>query len=1348
MKNPLKILNHLRRTLAVSIVGLALSVTGAAASDRAVLGEPTSVAQAALSSPALRTALQKLASSAQKNGSVRVIVGVRAPFAPEGKLSATSAAQQRSEIASVQSAVLSQLPQATQKSSTVTVRRFASIPYLALSVTAQQLKALEQMPEVTSIKKDRLVRPTLFSSVPFIGGTTAVSSGYSGAGQTVAVLDTGVDKTHPFLAGKVVAEACYSTIDASESAASVCPDGASASTAVGSGVACTLDGCTHGTHVAGILAGSHGPSSAPAGVAKDANLIAIQVFSKISSEEVCGVGRAPCVSGYDSDILMALERVYALRNSYSIAAVNMSLGGDSYGSQSLCDDEYADYKAVIDSLRSVNIATIISSGNDGYADAVSTPGCISSAVSVGANWTQAGFKNSCLDHALGDSTLDAVTCFSNSASFLHLLAPGGEINSSVAGGGYASYSGTSMAAPHVAGAWAVLKQKNSSATVSEVLNAFITKGKPVTDPRNGITTPRIQVAQALGAISASASDYTLSLLIAGSGSVTSSPVGIDCGSVCSTAFRANSQVTLTAAASSGNSFAGWSGACTGTSNTCAVTMSAARNVVASFVATGSTRLIALSKSGQGTVVSNPKGIYCDASCGSASSPFSSTSPIVLTAIAAPDSTFAGWSGVCSGTEQCKIAPSTSTANVTALFNSNSGSGPVTLLNQSNLAGATDSNTHFVVQVPTGATNLAVSTSGGLGDVDMYVKFGAAPTLTSHDCISAYPGNAESCGVAAPKEGKYHVMLNGYEAYSRVTLSATYRAPSAQATLSVTKTGTGEGTVQSISSMAAQMHSLAALVNPSIVGGTPAQSGAWPWQVRLSIATPQGTFLCGGSLVSDQWVLTAAHCVEDGNGGTLSPASFSVRAGSLQKDSGGVVMGVSRVITHHAYEAATMDNDIALLRLSSPLPLSKTISPIAPLSASQEQQLAATNTLATVTGWGTTRSGGNTSAVLMQAQVPLISSGDCANQSAYPRGELSSNMICAGYPQGGKDSCQGDSGGPLVVPNGQGGHVLAGIVSWGESCAAPNYPGVYTRVANYQPWLQSQTQIPLGAPLIDCGTACSATVDIGTTITLRAQANKDSEFVGWGGACSGTADTCTVVVDVARSVTAHFSAHSVVPLSDPTDFVTQQYQDFLASVPDKAGLDHWVGQLNSGAATRAQVVEKLMQSDAFQGRLGPIVRLYTAYFKRLPDYEGLMYWYGRMYPGSGVGLNLAQVSEGFAQSNEFANAYGNLDNAGFVTRVYQNVLGRDPEAAGYAYWMGRLNSGMSRGELMVGFSESIENQQASVNSQLVTLAYTGLLRRVPQSAEHARWLADIQSGRAAVLDLIDHLLNSPEYAARF
>ena len=120
---------------------------------------------------------------------------------------------------------------------------------------------------------------SLAYSVPHIGGTTAWNSGYSGAGQAVAVLDTGVEKNHPLLAGKVVSEACYSSNYPQYGVTSVCPGGVTESTASGSGAPCTgIDSCSHGTHVAGIVAGKNGPSNAPAGVAKDANIIAMQVF--------------------------------------------------------------------------------------------------------------------------------------------------------------------------------------------------------------------------------------------------------------------------------------------------------------------------------------------------------------------------------------------------------------------------------------------------------------------------------------------------------------------------------------------------------------------------------------------------------------------------------------------------------------------------------------------------------------------------------------------------------------------------------------------------------------------------------------------------------------------------------------------------------------------------------------------------------------------------------------------------------------------------------------------------------------------------------------------------------------
>jgi titin len=216
------------------------------------------------------------------------------------------------------------------------------------------------------------------------------------------------------------------------------------------------------------------------GVAKDANIIAIQVFSQFNSASDCG-GTAPCVAAYTSDIISGLQRVYALRNTYSIASANLSLGGGSYTSN--CDSSDAATKSVIDLLRGANIATVIASGNESTKNAISSPGCISTAISVGAT----------LD------TANTVASYSNSASFLNLLAPGSGITSSVPGGGYAAWAGTSMATPHVAGTWAVLKQKSPTSTVTEILNALTSTGVSVNDT-NSIAKPRIQIDTALANI--------------------------------------------------------------------------------------------------------------------------------------------------------------------------------------------------------------------------------------------------------------------------------------------------------------------------------------------------------------------------------------------------------------------------------------------------------------------------------------------------------------------------------------------------------------------------------------------------------------------------------------------------------------------------------------------------------------------------------------------------------------------------------------------------------------------------------------------------------------------------------
>lgn len=225
----------------------------------------------------------------------------------------------------------------------------------------------------------------------------------------------------------------------------------------------------------------------------------------------------------------------------------------------------------------------------------------------------------------------------------------------------------------------------------------------------------------------------------------------------------------------------------------------------------------------------------------------------------------------------------------------------------------------------------------------------------------------------------------------------------------------------------------------IVGGEKTDIKDHPWQVALNINTPEGTYLCGGSIIAQRWVLTAAHCIEPGT----KSANVKAKAGATNYITAGTWTQIERVVVHERYNPKTYENDLALLKLTSP-PSGRVI-PLADATIT----VAAGQPLE-VTGWGATSEGGDAERNLLQATVPYVDNAVCNEPEAY-NGSIGAGMMCAGHRDGGVDACQGDSGGPLVWKT-EDGPLLVGVVSFGEGCARKLKYGVYTRVSKYRDWI--------------------------------------------------------------------------------------------------------------------------------------------------------------------------------------------------------------------------------------------------------------------------------------------------------
>ena len=448
------------------------------------------------------TSIAKLLAKAKADNSVAVFIELRTPdaFQPEGKLDKAGVARQRAQIHEAQSRVL-----ANHKRLKVTPpARYESIPFMAVAVDEALINELAEDDDVAGIEIQAVMQPTLENSVPQINAPALWNQGYTGTGWSVVVLDTGIDHNHTFINGSIVAEGCFSNGTPMTDFFSACRNGVTVDTSSGAAVMIRDDfeavRVKHGTITAGVAVGAY--NGTRSGVAKTASLIPVQIFTQKYSDP----GHT-LVSGVflEGDLVAALQWVHnTARIGRKIAAINMSIANadEFYDNKTTCGNAHSAFKTVAGQLAGDNIALFAGAGNEKRWPGVDFPACSPDVIAVGAVSKDAN------EIVWVDSTYPDIFA-SNVGNIMGLWAPGCGYNnapgitSSVPGGGFEAYCGTSLASPHAAGGFALLRNKWSSTNATtdsqyftRLLAAVQNTGKYITHTPSGITKHRLDLDRA------------------------------------------------------------------------------------------------------------------------------------------------------------------------------------------------------------------------------------------------------------------------------------------------------------------------------------------------------------------------------------------------------------------------------------------------------------------------------------------------------------------------------------------------------------------------------------------------------------------------------------------------------------------------------------------------------------------------------------------------------------------------------------------------------------------------------------------------------------------------------------